>query len=46
LFVESASSARGSGQQVSKSPTIDDFSSLATLKADLEPISEEELKAK
>src|SRR3954451_1791989 len=40
LVVESHTEPRAAGAQSGKSPTIDDFSSVATLKGDLEPISD------
>ncbi len=44
LIVQSHTEPSGASLEVSKSPTVDNFSSVATLKGDVEPISEEELK--
>src|SRR6478735_2848159 len=44
LVVDSHPAPSTESPQLSKSPTVDDFSSLATLSADVEPISDEELK--
>jgi hypothetical protein len=44
LVVESHAPSASGRTELSKSPTVEEFSSLATLKGDAEPISEEELK--
>src|SRR5262245_55850200 len=44
LIVESHAPSASGSTELSKSPTVDDFSSLATLRGDAEPITEEELK--
>src|ERR1700704_1469794 len=44
LVVESHPDPNAPENKKSKTPTVADFSSLATLKAEMEPISEEELR--
>jgi hypothetical protein len=45
LVVDSHAPPASEITELSKSPTVDDFSSLATIKGDAEPISEEDLKS-
>lgn len=44
LIVESHAPSASGSTDLSKLPTVDDFSTLATIKGDAEPITEEELK--